>query len=37
MPDKKNINKNLYTERNVHPNAIRGALASIAIDYSIPK
>ncbi|MCD6398624.1 MAG: hypothetical protein J7L08_01780 [Candidatus Aenigmarchaeota archaeon] len=28
--------KNLYTERNVHPNAIRGALASIAIDYSIP-
>lgn len=26
----------LYTQRNVHPNAIRGALASIAIDYAIP-
>jgi Fanconi anemia group M protein len=23
-------------ERNVHPNAIRGALASIAIDYNVP-
>ncbi len=26
----------LYSQRNVHPNAVRGALASIAIDYSIP-
>jgi Fanconi anemia group M protein len=26
----------LYTERNVHPNAIRGALASLAVDYKIP-
>jgi ERCC4-related helicase len=26
----------LYGIRNIHPNAIRGALASIAIDYSIP-
>ena len=28
--------KNLYSERNVHPNVIRGALASIALDYFIP-
>jgi len=27
---------NLYTIRNFHPNAIRGMLASIAIDYQIP-
>jgi len=26
----------LFWERNVHPNAIRGALASLAIDYRIP-
>jgi ERCC4-type nuclease len=26
----------LFLERNVHPNTIRGALASIAIDYKIP-
>jgi len=26
----------LFLERNVHPNAIRGALASIAIDHRIP-
>ncbi|MCD6367778.1 MAG: hypothetical protein J7L45_01695 [Candidatus Aenigmarchaeota archaeon] len=26
----------LFSERNVHPNAVRGALTSIAIDYSIP-
>jgi len=26
----------LYSERNVHPNVIRGALASIALDYFIP-
>lgn len=26
----------LYSERNVHPNAIRGALACIAVDYAIP-
>jgi Fanconi anemia group M protein len=26
----------LFAERNVHPNAIRGALASLAIDYKIP-
>ncbi len=26
----------LYTQRNVHPNAMRGALASVAIDYEIP-
>ena len=25
--------ENLYGERNVHPNAIRGALASLAVDY----
>lgn len=26
----------LYTERGIHPNAIRGALACITIDYHIP-
>ncbi|MDZ7849948.1 MAG: DEAD/DEAH box helicase [Halodesulfurarchaeum sp.] len=26
---------NLYEERNVHPNAIRGALASLAVDFGI--
>jgi ERCC4-type nuclease len=26
----------LFLERNVHPNTIRGALASLAIDYKIP-
>ncbi len=26
----------LYTERNIHPNAIRGALACITVDYHIP-
>lgn len=26
----------LYSKREVHPNAIRGALASLAIDYCIP-
>jgi len=28
--------QNLYSERNVHPNSVRGALACIAIDYGIP-
>ena len=28
--------ENIYSLRNVHPNAIRGMLASIAIDYQIP-
>ena len=28
--------KSLYSERNIHPNVIRGALASIALDYFIP-
>lgn len=27
---------NLFSHRNIHPNAIRGALASIAIDWEIP-
>lgn len=27
---------NLYGHRDIHPNAIRGALATLAIDYSIP-
>lgn len=27
--------KGLYEERNVHPNAIRGALASLAVDYGV--
>ncbi len=26
----------LYTERGIHPNAIRGALACITVDYGIP-
>lgn len=26
----------LYTERDIHPNAIRGALACITVDYNIP-
>jgi Fanconi anemia group M protein len=26
----------LYSERSVHPNAVRGALGCIAIDYAIP-
>ncbi|UCG95119.1 MAG: DEAD/DEAH box helicase, partial [archaeon] len=26
----------LYSERSVHPNAVRGALACIAIDYAMP-
>lgn len=26
----------LYTKRNIHPNAINGALSSISIDYRIP-
>jgi Fanconi anemia group M protein len=26
----------LYTQRGIHPNAIRGALASLAVDYGIP-
>ncbi len=29
-------NDNIYNLRNVHPNAIRGMLAAIAIDYKIP-
>jgi ERCC4-related helicase len=28
--------KDLYSHRNVHPNAIRGALATLAIDYEMP-
>ncbi|MBS3155134.1 hypothetical protein J4404_01405 [Candidatus Woesearchaeota archaeon] len=28
--------ENIYSLRNMHPNAIRGMLASIAIDYNIP-
>lgn len=28
--------KDLYSHRNVHPNAIRGALATVALDYGIP-
>jgi len=28
--------QNIYTLRNFHPNAIRGMLASIAIDFQIP-
>ncbi len=28
--------EDLYSVRNVHPNAIRGALAAIAIDFAIP-
>ncbi|MBN2101883.1 MAG: hypothetical protein JW716_03365 [Candidatus Aenigmarchaeota archaeon] len=26
----------LFSERNVHPNAVRGALSSVIIDYKIP-
>ena len=26
----------LYTERGIHPNAIRGALACITVDYQVP-
>jgi Fanconi anemia group M protein len=26
----------LYAQRNIHPNAIRGTLASIAVDFDIP-
>lgn len=29
-------NENIYALRNFHPNAIRGMLASIAVDYQIP-
>ncbi len=28
--------EDLYTQRNVHPNAIRGMLATIAVSYGIP-
>ncbi len=28
--------QNLYSQRNIHPNAIRGALASIMIDFKVP-
>ena len=28
--------KNLYTGRNIHPNAIRGMLASIVVDFRVP-
>lgn len=28
--------KDLYSERSVHPNAVRGALASISVDLSVP-
>lgn len=28
--------ENLYTRRAIHPNAIRGALAAIAVDFQIP-
>ncbi|MHA1754683.1 MAG: ERCC4 domain-containing protein, partial [Candidatus Odinarchaeia archaeon] len=28
--------ENLYSIRNIHPNAVRGALASIVLDYNIP-
>lgn len=28
--------KDLYVQRDIHPNAIRGALAALAIDFSIP-
>ena len=26
----------IYSQRNVHPNSLRGALASLAIDYALP-
>ncbi len=28
--------ENVYTQRNVHPNAIRGMMATIAVDFHIP-
>ncbi len=28
--------RDIYTVRNVHPNAIRGAIASLVLDYGIP-
>ncbi len=28
--------EDIYSVRNVHPNAIRGAIASISVDYGIP-
>ena len=28
--------ENIYSVRNVHPNAIRGALSMIAVSYGIP-
>ncbi len=28
--------KDLYSHRNVHPNSIRGAMSSVAVDYQIP-
>jgi len=28
--------KDIYTARRVHPNAIRGAMATLAVDYGIP-
>jgi Fanconi anemia group M protein len=28
--------KGLYSKRNIHPNAVRGALVSIAIDFGMP-
>jgi Fanconi anemia group M protein len=28
--------RDLYVQRNIHPNAIRGALAALAIDFNIP-
>lgn len=27
---------NLYSERNIHPNAIRGAIAAIAVNFGVP-
>lgn len=29
-------NRDLYSIRNIHPNAIRGALSTIAVDFQIP-
>ena len=29
-------NEDIYSVRNIHPNAIRGAIASVSIDYGIP-
>lgn len=28
--------RNMYTERMIHPNAIRGAIAALAIDFRVP-